>query len=60
MRSPRSVIAPSVIATSSDGRKPEMARSVVVFPAPLVPTNATIEPSGTSSDTPWIAVATRL
>ena len=41
-------------------QKAEMARNVVVLPAPLVPTSATISPSGTSSDTPWIAVATRL
>ena len=27
--------------------------------APLVPTSATIDSVGTSSDTPWIAVATR-
>ena len=55
----RYLISPSVISVSSDARNPETARSVVVLPAPLVPTNATIDPSGTSSDTPWIAVATR-
>ena len=34
---------------------PETARSVVVFPAPFAPSTATIEPSGTSSETPCSA-----
>jgi hypothetical protein len=37
---------------TSDGRNPEIERSVVVFPAPLVPTSATIDPAAASSDTP--------
>ena len=32
-----------------------MARSVVVLPAPLVPSSATIAPCGTRSDTPCTA-----
>jgi len=36
------VIVPSVIATSSAGRNPEIARSVVVLPAPFVPIIATM------------------
>ena len=34
---------------------PEIARSVVVLPAPFAPSTATIAPSGTSSETPWSA-----
>ena len=45
MRAPPKVIAPSVTRASSMPRKPEIARSVVVLPAPLVPSRATIWPS---------------
>ena len=31
---------------------PDTARSAVVFPAPLAPSTATTEPSGTSSEIP--------
>ncbi len=40
--SPRSVLS-----------SPEMALSVVLFPAPLAPRRATVPPSGTWSDTPF-------
>ncbi len=35
---------------------PEMARSVVVLPAPFAPSTATTSPSATSSETPWSAL----
>jgi hypothetical protein len=41
-------MVPSVMAASSAGRNPEMARRVVVLPAPLVPMTATIWFSATS------------
>ena len=44
MRSPLKAMAPSVTRASSMPRKPEIARSVVVLPAPLVPSSATICP----------------
>src|SRR6476646_8706671 len=50
---------PSVTRASSRPRKPEMARRVVVLPAPLVPSSATTLPRGTFSDTPCTAVTTR-
>ncbi len=34
------------------GRSPEMARSVVVLPAPFEPSKVTISPSSTRSETP--------
>ena len=40
------------------GIRPEMARSVVLFPAPLAPTSVTMVPSSTAIETPfkaWIA-----
>src|SRR5207245_182768 len=55
---PGNAARPPTICASSAPRKPEIARSVVVLPAPLVPSSATIEPESTRSDTPWIAVAT--
>ena len=58
MRWPRYSIDPSVTRASSTPRNPEIARSVVVLPAPLVPSSATIEPSGTSSEIPCTAVMT--
>jgi hypothetical protein len=38
------------------GSRPEIARSVVVFPAPLLPMRATASPARTSSDRPCTAV----
>src|SRR5919197_3817313 len=35
---------------------PETDRSVVVLPAPLAPSSATISPSSTRSETPWSAL----
>ncbi len=37
------------------GTRPEMDLSVVDFPAPLAPSSVTIEPSGTSKETPLSA-----
>ena len=45
-------IAPFLIFASSTGRNPEIARTVVLLPAPLVPSRATMLFSGTLSDTP--------
>jgi len=42
MRSPFRVTEPLVILPSWMSRSPEIARNVVVFPAPLAPSNATI------------------
>ena len=36
--------------------KPEIVRSVVVLPAPLLPMSVTISPSSTCSETPWSAL----
>ena len=44
---PLKVMAPSVTRASSIPRKPEIARNVVVLPAPLVPSKATICPDCT-------------
>ncbi len=52
MRCPRSSIVPLVTAPRSPASRLETARSVVVLPAPLPPSNATMPPSGTVSDTP--------
>ena len=58
-RVPRSVpskrTAPDSIRPRCSRRVPEMARSSVVFPAPLLPRTATTSPSGTSMDTPRTA-----
>src|SRR5258705_4432558 len=35
------------------GSVPEMARNVVVLPAPFGPSNATTDPGGTEMDRPW-------
>ena len=59
MRSPLKVIVPSVTRASSMPRKPEIARSVVVLPAPLVPRSATICPASTASVMPCTAVMAR-
>jgi hypothetical protein len=53
MDRPWNSIAPDVGRTS-----PEMARSVVLFPAPFAPMRATIFPSGTSSEIPESARTT--
>jgi hypothetical protein len=47
IRSPAKVIAPCRARTS-----PEIVISVVVFPAPFAPNNATISPARTSSEMP--------
>ena len=52
MRSPRSSIEPLVTSPRSPRSRLLTARSVVVLPAPLPPSSATILPSGTFSDTP--------
>ena len=41
----------STILPAAGRSKPEIARSVVLLPAPLLPTSATIDPRATSSDT---------
>ncbi|MNL62528.1 hypothetical protein D3C87_1865570 [compost metagenome] len=51
-RSPRYSIEPLVTSPRSACSRLEMALSVVVLPAPLAPSSATILPSGTSSETP--------
>ena len=52
MRSPSNVTEPLVTLPSWTSRSPEIARNVVVLPAPLLPSRATISPSGTLSDSP--------
>jgi hypothetical protein len=47
MRVPSKRISPDVSRA-----RPEMARRVVVLPAPLAPMMVTMPPSGTSSETP--------
>ncbi len=59
MRSPLKMIVPSVTRASSMPRKPEIARKVVVLPAPLVPSSATICPGSTASVMPCTAVMAR-
>ena len=55
-------VAPSSRRPSSStrpprsGMRPEIARSVVVLPAPFEPMSATISPARTSSETPRTAV----
>ena len=49
---PSNRIVPSVTSPCSVGSSPEMALSVVDFPAPLEPSSATVLPSGTASDNP--------
>src|SRR3984893_5499288 len=51
-RSPANTIAPLVTSPRSEWSRFETAFSVVVFPAPLAPSNATMPPLGTSSETP--------
>ncbi|EWS65739.1 hypothetical protein Y695_00992 [Hydrogenophaga sp. T4] len=53
MRSPRSSTLPLVTSPRSALSRLEMARSVVVLPAPLPPSSAAILPSGTLSETPF-------
>ena len=52
MRSPWKRTSPRVTRPSSVFSRPEMALSVVDFPAPLAPSRATIAPCFTSSDRP--------
>ena len=52
MRSPRNSIEPLVTSPRSPLSRLETARSVVVLPAPLPPSRATMPPSGTCSETP--------
>jgi hypothetical protein len=59
MRSPWNWTTPSLTRASSRPRKPEIARSVVVLPAPLLPMSATMPPAGTRNETPCTAVLTR-
>ncbi len=59
MRSPLKTIVPSVTRASSMPRKPEIARKVVVLPAPLVPSSATICRGSTASVMPCTAVIAR-
>ena len=54
MRSPMNSIEPSVTSPSSCFNRPDMAFRVVLFPAPLAPSSATMPPSGTSMETPLI------
>ena len=53
MRRPMNSMLPSVTRPLSVLSRPEIAFSVVVLPAPLAPSSATIWPSGTSSDRPF-------
>ena len=47
---------PSNVIAPCDGRsRPEIARSVVVLPAPFAPISAISSPVSTRSDTPWRA-----
>ena len=50
-RSPANSMRPA-----RSGKSPEMARRVVVFPAPLLPIRATVSPSRTSSEASCTAV----
>jgi hypothetical protein len=52
MRWPMNSIVPFVTSPRSARSRLEIAFSVVVLPAPLAPSNVTILPSGTCSDTP--------
>src|SRR5919198_382910 len=52
---PTSDAVSSVIVPERGWRRPEIALSVVVFPAPLLPRSATISPRPTSSPTPLSA-----
>ena len=49
---PSKVMEPLVMAPSWAPSRPVTARAVVLLPAPLAPSSATIEPSGTSMDSP--------
>ena len=52
MRSPANSMLPLVTSPRSARSRLEIALSVVVLPAPLAPSRATMPPSGTDSDTP--------
>jgi hypothetical protein len=49
---PWNSMEPVVTAPRSGPRMPEMAFSVVLFPAPFEPRSATMPPCGTSKETP--------
>ena len=53
MRSPSSSMVPSVTSPSSARRSPEIALSVVLFPAPFEPRSATMLPRLTSRESPF-------
>src|SRR6516165_3257279 len=53
IRSPAKLIEPLVTSPRSARSRLEIAFNVVVLPAPLPPSNATMPPSGTSSETPF-------
>ena len=59
IRLPLNVMLPSVTRASSRPRKPEIARNVVVLPAPLVPSMATICPLLDRQVMPCTAVMAR-
>jgi hypothetical protein len=50
---PSKAMVPLVTSPRSARSKLEMAFSVVVLPAPLAPSSATMPPRGTSSETPF-------
>ena len=52
-RRPLNSIVPLVTSPRSAASRFEMDFSVVLLPAPLAPSRATIFPSGTSSETPF-------
>ncbi len=58
MRSPARRIDPALTRPRWTGSSPVTARSNVVLPAPLAPSSATIEPSGTANDAPRRATMT--
>ena len=53
MRAPAKVIEPLVTSPRSARNRLEMAFKVVVLPAPLAPSSATMPRSGTESETPF-------
>jgi len=53
MRWPLSSMVPLVTSPRSDRKTPEIAFSVVVFPAPFAPSSVVMCPSATVSETPF-------
>ena len=53
MRWPASSTEPFVMSPRSERSSPEIALSVVVFPAPLAPSSVVIFPSGQVIETPF-------